>query len=67
MTDIPLEDGDYILTDERAWFSIAGMSVLISKTRNAVEVHIFVQGLENEEPIDSVVAPFPFPETKDAA
>lgn len=52
-TETSLADGDYILTDEAAWFTVGDKSVRIVKN-DAFRILIFEIGHEMDEPIAQV-------------
>ena len=45
--EMPLSDGDYILTDRRAWFTVGDKSVRIVMNEEGV-LHVFVFETGNE-------------------
>lgn len=55
-SDIVLSDGDYVLGDERAWFSIKGFAVWIRATGDGVAVEIYQNGNEDDDSMASAYA-----------
>lgn len=51
-----LEDGDYILTDGQAWFTVKGFAVRIHSTDEGVAVDIYKDGDEMSDSIASTYA-----------
>jgi hypothetical protein len=54
--DRELPDGDYTLTDDRAWFTAGMFSVRIKKTSEGVEVDVYPVGKEDDDSIASCCA-----------
>ena len=49
-----LSDGDYILVDGRAWFSVHDLSVRVSAHDGMLSVAVFPLGAETSPAIDQV-------------
>jgi hypothetical protein len=49
--DLPLPDGDFVLRDGAAWFSVKGASVRIASTDEGVAVDVYALGQESEAPL----------------
>jgi hypothetical protein len=56
LQETELQDGDYILTDNAAWFTIKGFSVRIHDTNSGIAVNIYEFGREMDFPLDSAYA-----------
>ena len=54
--DKPIDDGDYELTDGRAWLSAKGFSIRIHTTDEGIVVDIYKKGKEDEDAIASTYA-----------
>lgn len=53
MENKELEDGDYVLTEGRGWFTVKGFSVRIHATDEGVAVDIYQDGKEMNGHISS--------------
>ena len=53
---IELGNGDYVLVDGAAWFTVKGAAVLIRSTDEGVAVHIYRDGKEDEDSVASAYA-----------
>ena len=51
-----LVDGDYLLADDAAWFTVKDFSVRIKGTDEGVVVDIYELGREDDDPIASTYA-----------
>ena len=51
-----LVDGDYLLADDAAWFTVKDFSVRIKGTDEGVVVNIYELGREDDDPIASTYA-----------
>lgn len=51
-----LVDGDYLLADDAAWFTVKDFSVRIKGTDEGVVVYIYELGREGDDPIASTDA-----------
>ncbi len=49
-------DGDYILRDGAAWFTVGGFSVRLAKTDEGVVCDVYAEGVEDGDPIASCYA-----------
>lgn len=56
MADKELDDDDYVLTDQKAWFTVKGFAVRIHATDEGVAVDIYADGKETEGTISSAYA-----------
>ena len=54
--EVELEDGDYLLRDDTAWFTVGRFSVLINSNSRGVECLIFPLGREREIRLAECVA-----------
>ncbi len=53
MADKELDDDDYVLTDQKAWFTVKGFAVRIHATDEGVAVDIYQDGKEMNGHISS--------------
>jgi hypothetical protein len=58
MKEKQLKDGDYVLTDGRAWFRIDNLAICIQKTDEGVVVDLYPHSEEACDPIASTYAYF---------
>jgi len=57
MSQHNITDGDYVLTDGAAWFTVEGMSIRIYSTHKEVRVNVYREGQEMEQSIASIYVP----------
>jgi hypothetical protein len=48
---VQIKDGDYVLTEGGAWFTVGGFSIRLHKTDEGVAVDIYKLGAENDPPL----------------
>lgn len=58
MTDVNITDGDYVLADGAAWFTVKNLSIRIHTTDEGVVVDIYPLNAEADEAIASTYAFF---------
>lgn len=57
LRDTVLHEGDYLLVDNLAWFTVKGFSVRVAGTEDGVAVDIYGLGREMDDAIASAFAP----------
>ena len=50
---VQIKDGDYVLTEGGAWFTVGGFSIRLHKTDEGVVVDIYKLGAETSSPLGS--------------
>ena len=56
MADTELVDGDYVLTEGRAWFTVGKFAVRIAQTDGGLACDVYENNKEAESPIASCYA-----------
>ena len=56
MADKELDDDDYVLTEQKAWFTVKGFAIRIHATDEGVAVDIYADGKETDGTISSAYA-----------
>jgi hypothetical protein len=49
MSETPLQDGDYLLSEGAAWFTLKGFSIRLVGTDDGVVVNIYANGREMDD------------------